>query len=96
MWKAATRLRFLSQDRGLYAPLVHGTPSGSYSTMSHPTPAPEPVSPGVGKDDTIAIDASVVSPRSYDEPVVTRKELWSYYRTSCPSSRFPGSQLLVL
>ncbi|KAF8488509.1 MFS general substrate transporter [Russula emetica] len=49
--------------------------------MSHPapTPAPEPVSPGVRKDDTVSIDSPVVSPRTYDEPIVTRKELWSYY-----------------
>jgi hypothetical protein len=52
--------------------------------MSHPapTPAPEPVDPGVRKDDTVSIDPPVISPRTYDEPIVTRKELWSYYRKS--------------
>ena len=85
MRKIATNLRFLSRDRGIYAPLVHGIPSRSYSTMSHPapTPAPEPVSPVIRKDDTVSIDSSVVSPRTDDEPIVTRKELWSYYRKSC-------------
>jgi hypothetical protein len=99
MPKIATKLRFLSQDRGIYAPLVHGTSSRSYSTMSHPapTPAPEPVSPGVRKDDTVSIDAPVVSSTTYVEPIVTRKELWSYYRESsgCSSSRFPGLQHFV-
>src|SRR6266852_1480560 len=98
MRKIATKLR--SQDRGTYAPLVHGT-SRSYSTMSQPapTPAPEPVSPGVRKDDTVSIDSPVISPRTYDEPIVTRKELWSYYRKSCSestSSRFPGLQHFVI
>jgi hypothetical protein len=97
MRKIATR--FLSRDRSIYAPLVHvGTPSRSYSAMSHPapTPAPEPVSPGVRKDDTVSIDSPVVSPRTYDEPIVTRKELWSYYRKSSSSSRFPGLQHFVI
>jgi hypothetical protein len=95
MRKIATKLRFLSRDRGIYAPLVHGTPSRSYSTMSHPapTPAPEPV---VRKDDTVSIDSPVVSPRTYDEPIVTRKELWSYYRESCSSLCFPGLQQFVI
>ena len=98
MRKIATKLRFLSRDRGIYAPLVHGTPSRSYSTMSHTTltPASEPVSPGIRKDDTVSIDSPVVSPRTYDEPIVTRKELWSYYRKSCSSSRLPGLQHFVI
>lgn len=92
MRKIATKLRFPSRGQGIYAPLVHGTPSSSYSTMSHPapTPAPEPVSPGVRKDGADSIDSPVVSPRTYDEPIVTRKELWSYYRESCSASHFPG------
>jgi len=98
MRKIATSLRFLSRDRGAYAPLVHGTPSRSYSTMSHtaPTPAPEPVSSGVRNDDTVFIDPPVISPRTYDEPIVTRKELWSYYRKSCSSPPFPGLQHFVI
>ena len=97
MRKVATKLRFLSQDRGtIYAPLVHGNPSRSYSTMSHPASTPEPVSPGVRKDDTVSIGSPVVSPRKYDEPIVTRKELWSYYRKSCSSSCFPGSGLTAI
>jgi hypothetical protein len=100
MRKIATKLRFPSRDQGIYAPLVHGTPSCSYSTMSHPAPtpapAPEPVSPGVRKDDTDSVDSPVVSPRTYDEPIVTRKELWSYYRESCSSSHFPGLQHFVI
>jgi len=84
MRKIATMLLPL-RDPSIPVPLVHGTPSHSYSTTSHPapTPAPEPVSPGVRKDDTVSIDFPVVSPRTYDEPVVTRKKLWSYYRKSC-------------
>ncbi len=50
----------------------------------------------VRKDDTVVIDAPVVSPRVYDEPVVTRKELWSYYSKSCSSLRFPGSQPVAI
>jgi hypothetical protein len=98
MRKIATNLRFLSRDRGIYAPLVHGTQSSSYSTMSRPapTPASEPVSPDLRKDDAVSIDSPVVSPRTYDEPIVTRKELWSYYRMSCSSSRFPGLQHFVI
>lgn len=98
MRKIATKLRFPSRDQGIYAPLVHGTPSCSYSTMSHPapTPAPEPVSPGARKDDMDSFDSPVVSPRTYDEPIVTRKELWSYYRKSCSSSHFPGLQQFVI
>ena len=61
-----------------------------------PTPVPEPVSPGIGKDEAVFIDSPVVSPRTYGEPIVTRKELWSYYRTSRSSSRFPGLQLFVI
>jgi hypothetical protein len=96
MRKIATRLRFLSRDRGIYAPLVHGTPSHQFLFQPCRRPrsdsgclgAPEPVSPGVRKDDAVSIDSPVVSPRTYDEPIVTRKELWSYYRMSCSSS-FP-------
>jgi len=32
-------------------------------------------------DDAAASDVPVVAPPNYDEPVVTRRELWSYYRT---------------
>lgn len=57
--------------------------------MSHAVPTehlvPELVLPDsdVGKDDAAASEVPVVAPPSYDEPVVTRRELWSYYRT-CP------------
>ena len=78
-----TRLRFLSQDRGFFNPLILGTPSSAYSTMSHTAvdatmshPAQEPVHPAVGKDTT---NSSAVLPPILDEPIVTRKELWSYY-----------------
>lgn len=33
------------------------------------------------KDDTAASEAPVVAPPSYEEPVVTRIELWRSYRT---------------
>ena len=95
MRKVARRLRFLSQGRGLYRPLVLEAPSGSYSTMSHPGATeplvPEPVFPAVRKDDTIATDCPVVSPQSYNEPIVSRKELWAYYCKCLSSLRYPGS-----
>jgi hypothetical protein len=98
MRKIATKFRFFPRDRGIYAPLVHGTPSCSYSTMSHPAPTavPEPVSPGARKDDTVFIDSPLVSSRTYDEPIVTRKELWSYYRKSVRRRvAFPGTLRLT-
>jgi hypothetical protein len=55
--------------------------------MSHTVPiehlVPELVPDGVRKDDPAASGSEipVVAPPSYDEPVVTRRELWSYYRT---------------
>jgi hypothetical protein len=60
--------------------------------MSHPVPT-EPLVPDlalsvpvVKKGDTLvnaaACEDPVVAPPSYHEPVVTRRELWSYYRTS--------------
>lgn len=83
MRKLARRLFSLPQDEDLYRPLVLGAPSDSYSTMSHSGatghPAPEPVFPDARKDDMVGTDAPVVSPQSYDEPIVTRKELWAYY-----------------
>lgn len=55
--------------------------------MSHAVPTehlvPELVPDGVKKDDPATSELPVVAPPSYDEPVVTRRELWSYYRT-CP------------
>jgi hypothetical protein len=43
-----------------------------------PTLASEPLSPGIRKDDMVSIDSPVVSPRTYDEPIVTGKVLWSF------------------
>ncbi|KAI9507515.1 MFS general substrate transporter [Russula earlei] len=34
---------------------------------------------GVRKDDAVTDDAPLVASQNYDEPIVTRKELWSYY-----------------
>ena len=100
MRKLARRLFSLPQDEDLYRPLVLGAPSDSYSTMSHSGatghPTPEPVFPDARKDDTVGTDAPVVSPQSYDEPIVTRKELWAYYCKCIPSSRFPRSLFLLL
>lgn len=66
--------------------------------MSHPapTPAPDPVSPGVRKDDAVSIDSAVVSPGTYDEPIVTRKELWSYYRKSSGCSSYVSQAYSIL
>lgn len=82
MRKISTKLHFLSQDRGIYAPLVHPYGTRSYSTMSDlaPTTPPVHISPRASKGDTVSIDSPVVSPKTYAEPIVTRKELWSYYR----------------
>ena len=88
MRNIVTRLRFLSQgDQGLFTPLIARAPSGAYSTMSRTAaatmghPSPELVHPvaSVGKDDDATTDVPVFSPRISDEPIVTRKELWSYY-----------------
>jgi hypothetical protein len=99
MRKVARRLFSFSQDGDLYRPLVLGAPSDSYSSMSHPGatghPAREPVFPDVRKDDTVGTNAPVVSPQSYDEPIVTRKELWAYYCKCISSSRYPGSQFVT-
>ena len=59
--------------------------------MSHTIPTehlvqdivPELDLPGVRKNDVAVSEVPIVAPPSYDEPVVTRRELWSYYRT-CP------------
>ena len=50
------------------------------AAMGHPSP--ELVHPvdSVGKDDDATTDVPVFSPRISDESIVTRKELWSYYR----------------
>ena len=73
-----------------------GAPSHSYSTMpphlaSAGQLAPELVSPSVKVDDSAITGdpCPAVSPQSYDEPIVTRKELWSYYCVyySSPSGR---------
>jgi hypothetical protein len=58
--------------------------------------APEPVSPGVREDDAAATDAPVISPKSYGEPIVTRKELWSYYCKCLLSFLYPGSQFVAI
>lgn len=84
MRKVVTRLCFLSQDRGLYHPLILGTPSSAYSTMSHTAldaTVGNPAHPAVGKgdEDTDTTNSPAVLPPIADEPIVTRKELWSYY-----------------
>ena len=82
MLKLVTRLRFRSQeDQRLCRPLLSSTPSGSRHmsyTVPIVDPAPEPVLP----------DVPAIAPPSYDEPIVTRKELWSYY---CMSYTFVSS-----
>jgi hypothetical protein len=54
--------------------------------MSHTEPTPEHLVPElalsvtvVRKDDAAVSEVPVVAPPSYHEPVVTRRELWSYY-----------------
>ncbi|KAH9062325.1 MFS general substrate transporter [Lactarius vividus] len=51
--------------------------------MSHTKPTEHHVSelalPGIMKDNSVASEVPVVAPPSYNEPVVTRRELWSYY-----------------
>ena len=94
MRNIVTRLRFLShEDQDLYTPVIPGAPSGAYSTMLRTAaaamghPSPELVHPvgSVGKNDDATTDVPVFSPRISDEPIVTRKELWNYYRMYCSS-----------
>jgi hypothetical protein len=80
MRKVVTRLCFLaraSRDRGLYGPLLPSTPSGSRPTMSYTVPTTHPT------PEVVLPDVPVIAPPNYDEPTVTRKELWSYYCMSC-------------
>ncbi|KAH9018899.1 MFS general substrate transporter [Lactarius pseudohatsudake] len=51
------------------------------------------------RDDAAASEAPIVPPPSYDEPVVTRRELWSYYLyyngdNAMTPARGPGSSCL--
>jgi hypothetical protein len=79
--------RFPSQDDGLYCPLILGPSSSScsYSTMmsqtatGHPASTQKRIHPVIGKDDEASTDIPLDSPPISDEPIVTRKELWSYY-----------------
>jgi len=84
MWKAATRFRFFSQDQGLYRPLVLEAPSriSGYSTMSdsHPIATAHPPPDLIFPTDVVTNDGPLVAPQNDNEPIVTRKELWSYYR----------------
>ena len=51
--------------------------------MSLPTlevnPASEAILPKIHKDANASVPVTPVIPDSYDEPVVTQRELWSYY-----------------
>ena len=91
MRNVTTRPRFLSQGQGLYDPLILGVSSSSYSTMSqtatgHPASTPERVHSVVGTDDEAPVDIPLFTLPIPDEPIVTRKELWSYYCTYYSSS----------
>ena len=84
MRNVTTRPRFLSQDQGLYDPLILGVSSSSYSTMSqiatgHSGSTPERDHPVVKKGDEATTKVSLDSTPISNEPIVTRKELWSYY-----------------
>ena len=84
MRNVTTRPRFLSQDQGLYDPLILGVSSSSYSTMSqtatgHSGSTPERFHPVVGKTDEATSKVSLDSLPISNEPIVTREELWSYY-----------------
>jgi hypothetical protein len=49
-------------------------------SMSLPTLEANPaILPEAQKDDNASVPVTPVTPQSYDEPVVTRRELWSYY-----------------
>ena len=44
------------------------------------SPVSEVISPETQKDEDASVSVTPVSPQSHhDEPVVTRRELWSYY-----------------
>ena len=69
--------------------------------MSHTVPTTEHLVPElalsvtvVRKDDTAASEVPVVAPPSYHDPVVTRRELWSYYR-ACPLDTIPDAMSLT-
>lgn len=47
-----------------------------------PTTEPEPVYADDKNGHVLDEDIPVVMPLSDDEPIVTRRELWSYYRAS--------------
>ena len=51
----------------------------SQTATGHPASTPERIHPVVGKDDEATTNVLLVSPPISDEPIVTRKELWSYY-----------------
>jgi hypothetical protein len=36
--------------------------------------------PEIKKDESTSVQVTPVTVQNYDEPVVTRRELWSYYR----------------
>jgi hypothetical protein len=81
-----------------HAPRAHGArlPLGSpLNGMSrqvapeNPVPAAMPVDGGVEE-----LSLPALAPVPYDEPVVTRKELWSYYSVCCPSLCRPAMVLI--
>jgi hypothetical protein len=44
------------------------------------SPVSEVIPPEIQKDEDVSVSVTPVAPQSYhDEPVVTRRELWSYY-----------------
>ena len=68
--------------------------------MSHIETIPENLIPElalsvtvVKKHDAAVSEVPIVAPPSYHEPVVTRKELWSYYRTR-PLDYYPRCDVL--
>ena len=75
--------------------------------MSQTVPSAEPLIPElalcvsiVKKGDTLenAADSEgpIIAPPTYHEPVVTRRELWSYYRTSLDVIRVGIMSLTVI
>ncbi|KAF8261784.1 hypothetical protein EI94DRAFT_762641 [Lactarius quietus] len=66
--------RFLSLLR-----TINPSPSMSVLTLEA-DPVSKVILPEIQKDESTSVPVTAVTSQSYDEPVVTRRELWSYYR----------------
>ena len=42
-------------------------------------PVSEVILPEIQKEENASVSVAPVTPQSYDEPIITQRELWSYY-----------------